>query len=187
MQRRKFLLISVWIMSIWLGGFSQAATVVDTGPGPASGSAWFLSNHYRGLAGKFTTSQTWRVTDVEAWMQVDVGGLVKAIIYQDDADGTIPGTKLFSQELVAAVTPSADWQGATGLNWFLPPGTYWVGFEVDTIGIFCSVYYPALHPLGNYAAAVINNPWVSVSSLDLGFRIQGNSPSLNGANILLVY
>jgi hypothetical protein len=187
MQRRKFLLISVWIMSVWLGGFSQAATVVDTGPGPASGSALFLSNHYRGLAGKFTTSQAWRVTSVEAWLQVDVGGAVKAIIYKDDANGTIPGTKLFSQELIAVVNPSAGWTGATGLNWFLPPGTYWVGFEVDTIGIFCVAYYPAPQPLGNYAAAVIDNPWVSIPGRNLGFRIQGNSPSLTGSSMLLVY
>lgn len=186
MQRRKFLFMSVWIMSLWLGGFSQAATVVDTGPGPASGSAWFLSNHYRGIAGKFTTSQAWRVTSVEAWMQVDVGGPVKAIIYKDDAGGIIPGTKLFSQELIAVVNPSADWTGATGLNWFLPAGTYWVGFEVDTIGIFCVVYYPAPQPLGNYAAAVIDNPWVSTPGMHLGFRIQGNFPSLTGASMLLV-
>jgi hypothetical protein len=182
------MLMSVWIMSVWLGGFSQAATVVDTGPGPTSGSAWFLSSIHRGMAGKFTTSQTWRVTDVEAWMQVDVGGPVKAIIYQDDdPSGTIPGTELFSQKLVAVVSPSAGWQGATGLNWLLPPGTYWVGFEVDTFGIECVVYYPAPHPLGNYAAAIIYNPWVSASGLDLGFRIQGNSPTLAGANTILLY
>jgi len=73
----------------------------------------FLRYHDRGMAGKFTTSQTWRVTSVEAWMQVDVGGPVKAIIYKDDADGTIPGTKLFSQELIVVVNPSAGWTGAT--------------------------------------------------------------------------
>ncbi len=82
-------------MSVWLGGFSQAATVVDTGPGPASGSAWFLSSHYRGMAGKFTTSQGWRVTSVEAWMQVDVGGPVKAIIYKDDDRWDHPRNQTF--------------------------------------------------------------------------------------------
>jgi hypothetical protein len=186
MQRKKFMLISALLLTAWLSGVCQAAIVVDTGPGPSSGDSWFLSSIHRGMAGKFTTSQAWMIASVEAWMQINAAGPANAIIYNNDGDGTVPGTKRFSQVVDLATNPVAAWRGATGLKWSLPAGTYWVGFEVDTPGIDGVVYYPAPSPLVAYAADIFEQPWFSASGLDLGFRIQAITSSLAGIDLLLM-
>lgn len=186
MQWKKFMLISALLLTAWLAGVCQAAIVVDTGPGPSSGDAWFLSSIHRGMAGKFTTTQAWLITSVEAWMQINEAGPTIAIIYNNDGDGTVPGTKRFSQGVTLTKNTVAAWRGATGLKWSLPAGTYWVGFEVDTPGIDGVVYYPASNPMKAYAVDVVEPPWFPVSGLDLGFRIQSIPPPLAGIDLLLL-
>jgi hypothetical protein len=187
MRRKKFLLLSSILYAVLFLGNSQAAVLLDTGPGPSSGSAWYLDSIHRGVAGKFTTTRTWTIGSVETWMQVDAGGPVRAAIYNHDAGGDLPGSVRFSQNFTATANPVAGWQGVSGLNWSLPPGTYWVGLQVETIGIQGVMYSPAAHPLGRYAFFVLDNPW-SQFYVDLGFRIQGNGqviPPLNGIYLLL--
>ena len=186
MRRKMFLIISMLVLSSCLLGLSQAAMVVDTGPGPNSGDSWFLDSIHRAMAGKFTTTHVWNITSVEAWMQLDQGGSTYAVIYNNDGDGTIPGSIRFSQDVSLAANPVAGWRGVTGLNWSLPAGTYWGGFGVDTPGIEGIVYYPAVSPLAAYAANIIGTGWFSATGLDLGFRIQGNPPSLTGSDMLLI-
>lgn len=188
MRRKKLaLIIGVLVFSTCLLGVCQAAIIVDTGPGPSSGlDAWYFDSIHWGMAGKFTTSKTWNITCIEAWMQVEVGGPTNAIIYKDDADGTIPGSMLFFQGLTVDADPVAGWKGPSGLNWVLPAGTYWVGFEVHVPGIQGVVYYPAPNPLGAYAANILGTGWFSLSNAELGFRIQGNPLNPLGAIDLLL-
>jgi hypothetical protein len=187
MQRKKFILISALLLTGWFSILCQAAIVVDTGPGPSSGNPWFIDSIHNGMAGKFTTTRTYNITSVEAWMQVDAGGPATAVIYRDDGGGEVPGTKRFSQSFMAAVNPIAAWQGVRNLNWSLPPGTYWVGFEVDTPGMEGLMYFPAPHPLTSYAYNILGvGSWQPVSGLEVGFRIQGNPPSLTSSNSLLL-
>jgi hypothetical protein len=181
------LIIGALTFSICLLGLCQAATVVDTGPGPSSGNPLFLDSIHRGIAAKFTTSQTFKILNVDAWMQIDAAGPAKAVIYRNDAGGGVPGTIMFSQTFTAAVNPNAAWVGATGLNWVLPPGTYWVGFELDSPAqIMALLYYPAPRPLGAYATNIYGESWSSISGFDLGFRIQSVSQTISSVEPLLL-
>jgi hypothetical protein len=180
-------MIGVVLFSTFLAGICQAAVLLDTGPGPSSGDAWFLDSIHRGLAGKFTTTQTWTIGSLEAWIKVDAAGPVRAAIYNHDAASDLPGSVRFSQTFTPATSAAAGWQGVSGLNWSLPPGTYWVGLEVQAIGFQGILYYPAAHPLSRYAFYVMENPWDQFF-VDLGFRLQTPSqapPALNAIDLLL--
>ncbi len=108
---------------------ANATLIVDTGtpadPGTnGPGIAWIQS-----LAGQFSTAQTWSINSVEGWLRNlgGAGATGTVSIYTDS--GSLPDIALFS----AAFTSSTEldaWQGAYGVNWLLPAGTYWAVFEV---------------------------------------------------------
>jgi hypothetical protein len=168
-------------------GTCQAAILLDTGPGPTSGDAWFLDSIHNAVAGKFTTTKAWNISSIQVWMQLDTGGTARAAIYNDNGGGEVPGSIRFSQNFTATANSVANWQGASSLTWSLPPGTYWLGFQVETPGLNGVLYYPAPYPLETYAYRIIDNPW-SQYNFNLGLRIQGSkvTGSLGGIGLLLM-
>ena len=99
------------------------------------------------------------------------GGDIAIRLYSDGGD--IPGTLLESAVVTVTSTPLIpNWHGATGLDWVLDPGTYWVTFEPSTfIG---SLRFAVPSPLGNYAYRIGAN-WVGDDALDFGVRILGDT------------
>lgn len=193
MSKKWALLISVLIFSGWLAGLSQAAMILDTGPGPATDpgyGGWLLSGVPCGIAGKFTTTQDWTVTSVEGWMLVNTGGTAVAVIYNENKDNAyVPGTRRFSRPFTTPASSPSGWYGASPLNWYVPAGTYWVGIEVQTLGIDAVMYYPAANPLASIAF-LAGDHWMGAMGYAVGYRIQGmagHKPgSLSGLPLLLM-
>jgi hypothetical protein len=105
---------------------SFAATIVNTG-NPTDPTHWYFgaaSNQW--LAGEFTISQPYALTDIKTFCNWTSGSNIANIaIYSDGGD--VPGSLLFNQSFTVGSTSA--WQGLSGLNWNLTEGTYWVGFE----------------------------------------------------------
>ena len=147
---------------------SNAAVIVDTGPGPSSQGGWSL---YSGqwLAAEFTLDQQFTLTDVKGWIGGDVGTATVAI-YTDG--GSIPGSELFSSGF-SAVSAGGDWSGASGQTWLLGPGIYWVAFEVRDGDNFDGwMSQPVSSPLSDYAFTSVDN-WINNDGMDFGVQISG--------------
>lgn len=107
---------------------ANSAIIVDTGQ-PSSG---LYASSAGSRAGQFTVNSSFVVNSIESFINVSAAGNTTIHIYSD-ASG-FPGTSLFSS--VIGLTPSsgAEWRGASGLEWALPGGTYWVSLtRLDTV------------------------------------------------------
>lgn len=154
---------------------ANATVIVDTGPGPGNNSGGWSLHSAQWLAAEFSTSQAYKITDIQGW--IGGTGTGTLAIYSDG--GSVPGVQLFSTGFTAVAGDS--WDGATGLAWLLNAGTYWATFEVragDTL--FGWMEGPAVSPLVNEAYhnssgwhdySVGWNPWNGSSGLDIGVRI----------------
>ena len=146
---------------------SNAAIIVDTGPGPVNVGGVALGDG-QSLAGEFTIGQQYTITDVEGWIgDIGFGGSTATVAIYTDG-GSIPGTELFSAGFSVGATDA--WYGASGLSWLLDAGTYWVSYEVragDTLDGYMPG--PAPSPLGAYAYTT-NGDWFS-DPLNIGVRI----------------
>jgi hypothetical protein len=173
-------LLGVAVFLGFLAGSTPAATIIDTGPGPNQTNGWALDNLWW-HAGEFTM-EAHTVTSVEGWMcrTSTNNNPVYAVIYA--ANGEIPGSILFEKDFTVSNRNSAGWYGASGLDWTLPAGTYWVGFEVRTSGFTGSQPSPATTPLGDeayYSSAGAG--WFQHDAANLGYRIMGNPVPVPGA------
>lgn len=156
---------------------ASAVYIVDTGAGTASPLASL--NRTQFLAGQFMTLQDWRIESVEGFIDTSHTGTLTAVIY-DDSIGS-PGTELFSKEFTVNALSSGAWEGALGLDWLLPAGTYWAAFEVrasqaDT-GFNGAMPQGAPNPLSKYGAAAAGNNfvWTTGSSASRGYRIAASA------------
>lgn len=160
---------------------ARAALVVDTGPGfPGDGGFVVGSNQW--AAGLFTLNSSYTVNSVEGWIHTSLSGTVTSAIYTDSGVG-VPVSELFSQQflLEADNTPplEASWDGASGLNWLLGPGDYWLTFEVRPGDTLASAVMPsgsggAPNPLADYAFYA-NDDWNSLTSqVAIGMRIDAD-------------
>jgi hypothetical protein len=137
-------------------------------------------------AGEFTTSQAYVIGEIKGYMEEWTDGSVTAVIYNDDNSNTdIPGTERFTATFNIPVSDTFDWYGASGLNYNLPAGTYWVGFRMSTSSSFVGVMKRgAPTPLGNEASFNLGtNAWTPSDNLNFGFRIA--AVPLPGALLLL--
>jgi len=165
-------LVAVVLAGSLVSGVAQASVftgvIVDTGPGSVSGPQWALSSN-QGLSGEFSVYIPVKVTDVQGWINGG-NGTATAAIYMVGIDK--PGTELYSAAFTADA--ASDWDGASGLNWLLGPGTYWVAFEVRSgqtlIGNMPS---PSGSPLGNEAYSSAAGTYFPYDALQLGVRIFG--------------
>jgi hypothetical protein len=149
-------------------------TVVDTGPGTGP-SGWALGFFDQWVAAEFVVAAPVTLTSVEGWIDPGVAGTVNFSIYTDG--GEIPGTELFTQAVLLASGPAA-WLGATGLNWLLAPGTYWVTYETRSGSAFRGgMPSPSPSPLLNEAFLneFTSNLWIQGDYFDVGVRILGDS------------
>lgn len=163
-----------------------SALVIDTGPGLSNGgSASSLFDYrpqqadFQQLAARFTVTEDSRVDSVAVWINwYATGGLNFSIYSSLNATGT-PNQALYSTVAnIAATDNAADWRGATGLNWSLTPGQYWLVFA-DVAGDTAQGSIPggAPAPLGGYAfSSSTSNGWVPYFSNLGDFGVRINSP-----------
>ncbi|HTZ40977.1 MAG TPA: hypothetical protein VMB77_12510, partial [Syntrophales bacterium] len=133
-------------MLLFAVNLSQAATVVDTGPGPTDTTVSYYSL-YKGvagqytpqfLAGQFSLSQAYTITEIDGWMYPHGSGTTFTIAIYGDG-GLVPNsTQFFSQQASVGTgtcppigpCQPIGWYGLSGLNLSLNQGTYWAAFEV---------------------------------------------------------
>jgi len=158
-------------------------TMAEVQEAPAMHSSPALGS-WQWLATKFTLGNASVINQVDGWMFENDGYQsvsnvpVNVVIYSDG--GEVPGEKLYSATFIPG--DSLDWYGATGLNWSLEAGTYWMAFEVDRSYPLTYAYEYTM-PLvrdynGDAAGWNHGHPTLNYSDNDLntlGVRIYGNS------------
>lgn len=151
---------------------ASAAIIIDTGEPPLTGGAVLDSSQW--LAGEFTLSQVYKITDVVGWMHEWTAGNMTVAIYSDG--GLVPDTssELYSHTFYADVPTVGDdtWLGAEGVSWNLGPGTYWAAFEVRSGSTWFGMPMTAPFPLDNYAYTS-GGVWAN-SEIDFGLRLFGD-------------
>ena len=164
---------------------ASANLIIDTGEPPDVGSGWTLDSS-QWLAGEFTLSQAYTVTDVVGWMFEGTPGNITVAIYGDGGDVPDAGSELYSQTLYVDIPDSMTnaWIGAGGVSWDLGPGTYWAAFEVHEAETHFAMSHDAPFPLDNYSFTV-DNVWViDVAGLDFGLRVSGEPVPVPGSLLL---
>ena len=112
---------------------AHATLVVDTGAPTGAGFPLSLDGN-DWLAGQVSFSQALTINSIKGWLNDGVDGLggeTFTVSLYSDASNTV-GSLLDSgagQFLTAQGVP--DWNGASGLNWSVGPGKYWVALEVQ--------------------------------------------------------
>ncbi len=98
---------------------AEAAFVVDTGPGEASGLGVPTLSANQFFGASFNLSSAMTITSAEGWIGGDSGDIRMEL----HAGNTPTGALLFSA-LVTIDDPANDWRGATGVNWNVAAGDY---------------------------------------------------------------
>lgn len=152
-------LVRAWALAapLLLSAAHSSALVIDTGPGADSGGVLASgpdnplgAGFEQSLAVRFTLADATTITSVKGWMsnRGAVGDALTASIYT--SAGSVPGSRLYSSAFqLGASAPS--WTGATGLDWQLAAGAYWVVFEgvAGQVGV-ASFASGVPHPLDTY-------------------------------------
>ena len=151
----------------------HADMIIDTGEPPDVDGGTVLDVS-QWLAGEFTLTEAYTITDVLGWMNYDTPGDVTVVIYGDGGD--VPdGSELYSYTSDLSLVLPSDrhnaWAGAQGVSWNLGPGTYWAAFEVSEIEPEYAMPTPAPSPLDNYAFTM-DSTWHNEHT-DFGIRIYG--------------
>lgn len=173
-KRRRFALAFTvcTLFTLLIAPRAFAGLIVDTGV-PAGSSVFSLAPD-QFLAAEFTTVEDWLVNGVEGWLTTAAGGPEGTVALYTDG-GDVPGTELFSSIFMGKQVPS--WQGATGLSWLLPAGTYWAAFEVrqgQTLTASMPVRAPM--PLPTAFFLDLNGAW-SPTGGSIGLRISAERAS----------
>jgi hypothetical protein len=99
--------------------------IVNTGPGPETLPGFSLGG-LQWVAVEFEVTEPVTITRIEGWMLVSLAGNLDLSLYSDG--GEVPGELLF-RSTGFVNSGNAAWRGISSLNWTVPPGTYWIGFE----------------------------------------------------------
>jgi hypothetical protein len=141
--RRRFAALAI-LLSAGFWGLHRpaaAAAIIDTGVIPCSGSTCGdLDLSYTGsIAGRFGVSAPTPITSLEAWISLGLppSFSLTMVIYGNGTDG-LPGilpyfsspVSIFDHPGAAQGSFGDQWQGLSGLNLVLQPGTYWLALEV---------------------------------------------------------
>lgn len=139
---------------------AAAGVIVDTGT-PAGGIIWTLAP-IQSLAGHFNVATGTTITQIEGFFWGS--GTVTATLY---SDGSVPDASnaLFSTTF-SSLTSDA-WAGASGLNWTVGAGNYWLGFDSNND---MGMRNGAPSPVDAYAYTAQGN-WNRFDDLDIGIRV----------------
>jgi hypothetical protein len=185
-------LVAVALLSV--SNIAAAVTLVDTGqPSPANPND-FTSDRYR--AGQFRLDSAATITAVERFASVFQRGSAEFRIYADA--GGLPGAAVPGLEypFVAEIS-DYGWIRASGLDWTLGPGTYWLalGWVLNTqdgparfAAPFCPGQDTACIPNALLLEAGVDsfNPWTwGPRGARTGWRIEGDVIPEPGALVLL--
>lgn len=149
MLKRIFVAISLMLIS----QASFSTLIVDTGTpsGSGSGSAWLLSDA-NWLAGEFSLTEDYVITDIFGYMYDTDGGSLTLAIYGDGGDIPDTANEIFSGTFNVAAGSQADWYGLSNLNLSLAAATYWVAFEVRATDDYSGgIAYTSPNPLNDHA------------------------------------
>lgn len=150
---------------------------IDTGPGPDTGGASLYDDRpetpsFQSLAARFSVTAADTVTSVQGWLNWTYGGGLTLSIHEEFRG--LPGATLHTVTVTPLSTGfnQAAWRGASGLNWQLTTGDYWLVFEdvADSLGSG-SMPGPVGSPLAGYASANELTGWFRADTLALGVRI----------------
>ena len=138
---------------------SSAATIVDTGPGVPSIFEPYTNLNVRSgtrIAGQFVIRDTYVVESIEGWFgdggltSSTAAGEITFSIY-DQLNG-FPNALVDSRTISSPMLGKDQWFGASSLDWLLPPGEYWVAYEVPDYSTFRAITVQnAPFPLLSYA------------------------------------
>jgi hypothetical protein len=146
-----------------------AATVVDTGTpnGAAVGALVFDGSDWVAARVSFANAAT--IDAVAGHLLGGSAGETYDIALYEG--GATPGAPLFA----TTATFGADgWNGASGLDWTVAPGSYWIEFEVngnDTLGSTPT-------PTGALFDTGVAHPVQTATTPDWGFSYEAGAPSI---------
>jgi len=165
-----------------LSSGAYADPIVNTGAGSTylEGGGFFVGFPLedQSLAAQFTANRAYTVTSIEGWMAAEVPGVFAISLYR--GNGLTPeGAPIFTSEVRSDPTPNLAtvWRGATDLNWFIGPATYWVAFEaIPGSESFVVMPSSSPDPLGHEAARNSHTgfEWENADGLAIGIRIFGD-------------
>ena len=153
--------------------------IVNTGPGPAGLPGYSLGG-LQWLAVEFDVTEPVTITRVEGWILAYRAGALDVSLYSDG--GEVPGELLFrSTGFVETGDGTAEWHGASAVNWTIPPGSYWIAFEPRpgeaVFRMEGAAPYPSKRPLQNGAVADLEwdeTYFESDAVAQIGLRIFGD-------------
>lgn len=167
--------------------------IVDTGEpvavGTKAGTAHagvpeYLFDFSQGFAAQFTLSQGYKISSIEGFLGVSDDSFQPSTynisVYGDGNDVPDTTTKLFSQERTRIFTAAEGyhWDGLSGLDLDLGPGTYWLAYDAKAFAGFMPGQAP--HPNTNEATIFhtggpSDGVYFSSDGLGLGFRVDGSA------------
>jgi hypothetical protein len=106
---------------------SFAGVIVDTGAGSVPYGSGFALVPTQWLANSFTLAQRETITGVNGWIGGTTGNLQIAI---RSAVNGLPGQVLYTADATPELSFVNAWVGASGLDWTLDAGTYFLAFQV---------------------------------------------------------
>jgi len=133
---------------------AHAELVVDTGTPSGPGFPLVLDGN-DWLAGQVSFSQALTINSIKGWLNDGIDGLGNetfTVALYADAANSVGGLLQSTTGQFLTTQGVADWNGASGLNWSVGPGKYWVAFEVqgsDSFGGDAPIAAPS--PLARYA------------------------------------
>lgn len=170
------------IMFFSTGAF--AISIVNTGTPASENPAWELS-HDQWLASQFALTQGYNLTDIYGYMWSNPGNLTMTIygntflstsFYTYQAPDS--NNRYFSKGFSVTQKDTSDWHGLSGLNWYLPAGTYWISFEAQDGDTYSGAMpYPSPNPLYReawYGSSFGYTRWWPDNSQNIGVRIESN-------------
>jgi hypothetical protein len=141
-------LLAVGVVSVALfscSDLARADVIIDTGStGPFSASTSPSLYFNQWVAAEFTLPESATISDIRGWISCgyvsqygsDYGGQVTFSLCT--SSNSLPASVLYSTSVNVPFNTNniPDWYGPSGLNWSLPPGKYWLAFEVQAPSSF---------------------------------------------------
>ncbi|MEM7469016.1 MAG: hypothetical protein AAF387_19330 [Pseudomonadota bacterium] len=161
---------------------SRAISIVDTGPGNASGNLFTNLRVDAGvrIAGMFTADKTYIIDSIEGWFGSD------GFIFSSDAGdltfsiyneiGGFPGTIVNTITVNTPNLITSQWFGPSSLDWYVTPGVYWIAFEVPDDSTFSAITVQNVpSPLDKYSNYYDSQWGTDFGEFSFAARIQGSS------------
>jgi hypothetical protein len=146
--------ITIMSLLVIFPSLAMASVIIDTGHN--GGIGWLLSSS-QWLSSEFSVDEELRITNIDGYLHGYSDQQLTISLYSDG--GEIPGKQLFSTKI--ATDSYTGWQGASGLQWDVSSGTYWISFEVRPGDNYAgSLFNTYLRPLENEAFYSRSYGWV---------------------------